>query len=206
VAITEEYYRTRLARAQERLEEARTRAEAARADCQKFYQQVEDLHARRLESLTDHQLLETEEMRLWFCALTGMVPHRKKEQLQGRGLPAGLMLDGVDGRDEYLRQQLPCLTLALRQEQPAGEIVDAMRRWANIWRLGRSDMPVRILEAGLSRWQSYSAMWDLDSDELIVKGSYRGVMFQGPLEEGVIFVAKHLPLYDKGGESLCGDD
>lgn len=206
MAITEGYYRTRLAKAKERLEEARDRAEAARVDCQKFYQEVEDLHARRLRSLTDRQLMETEEMRRWLCALSGMEPHRKKEQLQGRGLPVGLMVDGMDGRDEYMRQQLPCLMLALRQEQPAGEVVDAMRRWADTWRLGRSDMPVRIMERTLSRWQSYSAMWDLDSDELIVKASYRGVLFQGPLEEGVIFVAKNLPLYDKDGESFPSDD
>lgn len=186
------------------LEEAKADLDAYRVDyaaMQERWTRVREAHEAaidlRLEELTDAEIMADEATLRWVlregfshsgaARVKKRLAHIDVQGLRGEG--------GYDGRDEWAEHMLPILHIALVRDQETAEAAEVIREWAEVWALGRPDVPLDITERTLSEHGSYGGMYDVASGTATVRKRVWGrdqPVVSGPLDEVLAHLAKHV--------------
>jgi hypothetical protein len=192
--VDTEQYKARRAELEGLLAAARERVARLAEECSTHCRAIEKLDDERLSAFTDEEILATEESRRWACGLRGMGAYRRVRALHQRGLTPSLHVDGVDGRDEWVAFQLPCLRLGLERGQDTSAEAAAIRAWWELWGLGREDLPISITDRDLSAGGSWGMVWSPSlgtARVTLLRWGLREERHLGDLETSLGWVAQH---------------
>lgn len=158
---------------------------------------TDDLTTRRLDVLTDEQILADEDIRRWLCVV-GATHTGANQRLHSLSDAPPLLVHHVDPRDEFYA--LPVPTVMLECDSDVELWATTIKEWFRIWALGRQDISINVLESSLSAYASYYLVYTPDSGvvaELFRNSVSLSKAFDGSLVAVLRFIAKHHP-YNSG--------
>lgn len=179
----------------------RQESEALSRRWQVVQDQRSDLIDQRIASTPVEVWLQDEEQLRWLLDMARghMGAHRLSQQLQ-RVDRRDAHVMGIDGRPGYEGQGLPVLTLMLTKGQAVDDLEQVIREWTTRWRLGRPEMPIRILEDTLSAGGQWMLWFNLDADKAALRLTAYGKTvepYAGDLRGALRYAADNL-WYEKG--------
>lgn len=149
------------------------------------------LVTRKIDALTDEQILADEDTRRWLCRevnLNAAASGRVRELLRYRY--GGQFYDNTwDGRDEYADQWLPVPNLTMLRGSDVTETAQAIREIAKVWLLGRPTLPLHIFERTLAAHGFYHAEYDPAEDTAVLYHRHLE-LFSGSLVEVLERIAR----------------
>jgi len=165
---------------------------------------TDDLTTRRLDVLTDEQILADEEIRRWLCAV-GATHTGANQRLHSLADVSPLLIHHVDPRDEFY--PLPVPTVMLECDSDVELWATTIEEWFKVWSLGRQDISIDVLESTLSAYSSYSLVYTPGGAvvaELFCNSMSLSKAFDGSLVAVLRFIAKHHPY--NGGYAETDDE
>lgn len=152
-----------------------------------------------LDELTDAEIGIDETLKRWVLkeAFSHGGAHRRIQVLADPGVP-GVVVRNIDGRDEYISDCLPCLTVVateVGQDIPA--VAAAIRSWAAAWALGRPEIPLAVMDADCSAYGSHAVRYDVATDQALMLAVTYGrpsTEVEGSLVEVLSYIAQKLSI------------
>lgn len=189
-----------LAKLDRELKGLRDRQKALDAEFGDFRARREAAIDARLAELSDELILTDEHVRRWVLDVHGnhTGAYNRVRALAAPTIPE-IMVHGVDGREghDYLLRP----TVVLENDSNIAAVAAELARWWTIWGMGRSDLPIDVLESGLSAHGAYTIVWRPDVDRVtlrrmdraVLRRGWRSEVLSGSLHEVLTYVGKHLP-------------
>jgi hypothetical protein len=165
------------------------------------HEEAEELWNRWTDLHTDDEFLSDEALLLMLVeqAFSSRKPADRLRKLTG-AISSNIKSSSIDSRDEFYGYPIPGLMLTYKKP---GTTAQDIRAWAIRFGLGRTDMPISVLDRHCGEYGSWEVWYVMATDTLkanIRTYGHSENQFEGSLDEGIEYLAEHV-WYEGGPEA-----
>lgn len=178
------------------LERARDMHQVTGAVVSAVYDKWKQASSEAVKKLSDEELLADPELLKWLARAPGTAAYKRMCKLTAgpwEGVAASSEYAGNDGREEYYH--LPMASLMLRRNQDTVAEAAAIRRWTELFALGREEEMVFGISTADAHYSGVPYLrWNSVTDEARVtfrRYSHETEKFAGTLDEALAYCSKH---------------